>query len=131
MGSYDARPQTPHWHHAHAPFSARRVFFWQTRMLNKNAGTQQLETVVIGLTFGPRVGATFSSFIGPTASVSQQMKAVCVGANYAHTYKTGFCKVLEVPSFIFGPTSEVPYLEFLLILLLFLCIKFPKTWRYF
>ena len=44
---------------------------------------QQLKTVGVGLTFQPFVGATFTSFVGPTIFVSQQMKTVGVGGNYA------------------------------------------------
>ena len=108
-------------------------------LLNKNVGPQQLETVFIGLTFGPLIGATFSPLIGATfsssigAAASPNMEPVGVGANYGHTYKSGFCKVLEVPSFIFRPTSEVDSfvvstqnLEILLALLFDLQVQAPK-----
>ncbi len=42
-----------------------------------------MTTVDVGLTFQPFVGATFTSFVGPTIFVSQQMKTVGVGGNYA------------------------------------------------
>ena len=44
---------------------------------------QQLKIVAVGLTFWPFVGVTFTSFVGPTLFVSQQMKTVGVGGNYA------------------------------------------------
>ena len=45
--------------------------------------SQQLEIFVVGLTFDSLVGATFSSFVWPTVFVSQHLKTVGVGGNYA------------------------------------------------
>ena len=44
---------------------------------------QQFKIVAVGQTFRSFVGTTFTSFVGPTAFVSQQMKTVGVGGNYA------------------------------------------------
>ncbi len=56
-------------------------------MLGKSVVIPQFSTpnsfVGVGLTFQPFVGATLTSFVGPTIFVSQQMKTVGVGGNYA------------------------------------------------